>query len=296
MQLSDFDLTIICEAAVSAALKAGNLISSYAEKDVEVKNKGVGDTLASQVVTEVDVMAQETILKMLKKVTRQFDLGTLGEESPDNHERFEKDYFWAIDPIDGTLAFINKEEGYSTSIALVSKSGEPVIGVIFDPINKTIYQAVKGQGAFMSGRKWVVEAEDDAPLGFFNGKSFLDHPLKEATIKEMKAVSEKLGYKGMTEKYQGGAAMISCWALENAPGCYFAYPKKVDGGGSIWDFAASACIFKEAGAWVSDIDGNPLDLNRPDSTYLNHHGVLYATNEELAKEIIELGKKLSSES
>ncbi len=292
MELTPHDLQKLCGSAVSAALKAGNLISSYAEKDLEVKNKGVGDTLASQVVTEVDVMAQDIILGMLKKVTKEYDLGTLGEESPDNHERFEKEYFWAIDPIDGTLAFINKEEGYSTSIALVSKSGEPIIGVIFDPINKTIYQAIKGQGAFMSGREWTVESEEDAPLSFINGKSFLEHPLKEATLKEMEAISQKLGYKGLAEKYQGGAAMISNWVLETAPACYFAYPKKVDGGGSIWDFAASACIFKEAGAWVSDIDGNPLDLNRPDSTYLNHHGVLYATSEELAREIIAMAKKL----
>ena len=293
MQLTPNDLTILSEAAVSAALKAGKLISSYSEKDLTIKNKGTGDTLASQVVTEVDIMAQEIILQMLENVTGIFDLGTLGEESPDNHQRFEKDYFWAIDPIDGTLPFINREEGYSTSIALVSKSGEPVIGVIFDPVNKTIYQAIKGQGAFLSGRKWIVEAQENTSLLFINGKSFLEHPLHKTTLNEMQAISSKLGYTGMADKYQGGAAMIACWALENAPACYFAYPKKENGGGSIWDFAASACIYKEAGAWVSDIHGNPLDLNRPDSTYLNHRGVLYATNEALAKEIIEMGKRMT---
>lgn len=293
MQLTPFDLEKICGSATSAALKAGNLISSYVDKHVDVKNKGVGDTLASQVVTEVDVMAQELILKMLAKITAEYDLGTLGEESPDNHERFEKDYFWAIDPIDGTLAFINKEHGYSTSIALVSKSGEPVIGVIFDPLTKTLYHAIKGQGAYYSGRKWTMEEEADAPLAFMNGKSFLDNPRKESILSEMKVVSEKLGYSGLTEQYQGGAALIASWALEKAPACYFYLPKKVDGGGSIWDFAASACIYSEAGAWVSDIHGNPLDLNRPDSTYMNHRGVIYATNEKLAKEIVEVAKRVT---
>ncbi|WP_372776116.1 inositol monophosphatase [Mangrovibacterium sp.] len=295
MQLTPDNLQHICGAAVSAALKAGNLISSYTEKDLEIKNKGIGDTLASQVVTEVDVMAQELIVKMLTKVTKLYDLGTLGEETPDNHERFEKDYFWAIDPIDGTLAFINGEHGYSTSIALVSKAGEPVVGVIFDPMTKTIYQAIKGQGAFLSGRKWTVEPREMEPLSFLNGKSFLEHPLHDATLKSMETIVKKLGYPGMTSKFQGGAALIACWALENDPACYFSFPKKVDGGGSIWDFAASACIYTEAGGWVSDIHGNPLDLNRPDSTYLNHRGVLYATNEVLAREIIEVGKRLMKE-
>ena len=292
MQLTDHDLQMLREAATSAALKAGSLISSYATKELDVKRKGTGDSLASDVVTEVDVMAQEIILGMLEKVTKIYDLGTLGEESEDNHERFEKDYFWAIDPIDGTLAFINREHGYSTSIALVSKEGKPVIGVILDPMTGNLYYAVKGQGAFFCGLPWKVEEQTDAPLSFLNGKSMLDYPLKDTILSEMETVSQKLGYKGMTTQFQGGAALIACWVLEKAPACYFYLPKKIEGGGSIWDFAASACIFLEAGAWISDIYSNPLDLNRADSTFMNHRGVIYATSEKLAREIIEVGKKL----
>lgn len=295
MQLTDHDLQMLREAATSAALKAGKLIASYANKDLDVKHKGTGDSLASDVVTQVDLMAQEIILNMLEKVTKIYDLGTLGEESEDNRERFEKDYFWAIDPIDGTLPFINREHGYSTSIALVSKAGEPVIGVIFDPLTGNLYYAVKGQGAFFSGLPWKVEEQADAPLAFLNGKSMLTYPLKDKILSEMEAVSEKLDYQGMTTQFQGGAALIACWVIEKAPACYFYFPKKIDGGGSIWDFAASACIFREAGAWVSDIYGNPLDLNRADSTFMNHRGAIFASSEKLAREIIELGKKMSGE-
>lgn len=295
MKLTDHDLQMLREAASSAALKAGRLIASYANKELNVKHKGTGDSLASDVVTEVDVMAQEIILNMLEKVTKIYDLGTLGEESEDNRERFEKDYFWAIDPIDGTLPFINREHGYSTSIALVSKEGEPVIGVIFDPLTGNLYYAVKGQGAFFCGLPWKVEEQADAPLAFLNGKSMLTYRLKDQILSEMEAISGKLGYQGMTTQFQGGAALIACWVIEKAPACYFYFPKKIDGGGSIWDFAASACIFKEAGAWVSDIYGNPLDLNRADSTFMNHRGAVYASSEKLAREIIELGQKMSTE-
>lgn len=295
MQLTDHDLQMLREAATSAALKAGKLIASYANKDLDVKHKGTGDSLASDVVTEVDLMAQEIILNMLENVTNRYDLGTLGEESEDNRERFEKDYFWAIDPIDGTLPFINREAGYSTSIGLVSKSGEPVIGVIFNPRNGDLYYAVKGEGAFCNGLPWTVEETPGAPLAYLNGKSMLTHPLKEKTLEAMEEISEKLEFKGLTTQFQGGAAMIACWVLEQAPACYFYYPKKVDGGGSIWDFAASACIFNEAGAWVSDIYGNPLDLNRADSTFMNHRGAIFASSEKLTREIIELGRKMSGE-
>ena len=289
MHLTDFNLEELCGAATSAALKAGTLISSYSEKELEVKNKGVGDSIASQVVTEVDIKAQEIILQMLTKVTLKYDLGTLGEESADNHERFEKDYFWSIDPIDGTLAFINHQHGYSVSIALVSKEGEPVVGVIFDPVTKTIYSAIKGQGAYRNGRKFMVEEEENAPLTFCHGINFPKHKLHETTLNKLENISQQLGYQGLKTKFQGGAALIACWVLEKAPACYFSYPKK-ELGGSVWDYAASACIYKEAGGWTSDLQGNPLDLNRPDSTFMNHRGILFATNEKLARKIIELGK------
>ena len=290
MQLTDSNLEHLCGAATSAALKAGNLISSYSEKELEVKNKGIGDSIASQVVTEVDLKAQNVILEMLAKVTKQYDLGTLAEESADNRERFEKDYFWSIDPIDGTLAFINHQHGYSVSIALVSKEGEPVVGVIFDPLTKNLYSAIKGQGAFRNGRKLMVEEDEDAPLTFFHGVNFPKHKLFATTLTELENISQQLGYQGLKTKFQGGAALIACWILEEAPACYFSYPKKELGGGSIWDYAASACIYKEADGWTSDLQGNPLDLNRPDSTFMNHRGVLFATNERLARDIIELGK------
>ncbi len=292
MQLTEFNLEELCGAATSAALKAGTLISSYADKELEVKNKLVGDSIASQVVTEVDIKAQEIILQMLAKVTKKYDLGTLGEESVDNHERFEKDYFWAIDPIDGTLAFINKQHGYSVSIALVSRDGEPVVGVILDPTTMTLYSAIKGQGAFFNGRRFQVEEENEY-LTFHHGVNFPKHRFFESTLKELEKVSCDLNYSGLKTQFQGGAALIACWVLENAPACYFSYPKKHEGGGSIWDYAASACIYQEAGGWVSDLLGNPLDLNRLDSTFMNHRGILFATNEKLARKIIEFAGDLS---
>ena len=75
--------------------------------------------------------------------------------------------------------------------------------------------------------------------------------------------------------------------LEHAAACYIKLPKPEDGGGSIWDFAATACIVREAGAWVSNIHGAELDLNRRDSTFMNHQGVVFASSEQLASTLID---------
>jgi 3'-phosphoadenosine 5'-phosphosulfate (PAPS) 3'-phosphatase len=82
-----------------------------------------------------------------------------------------------------------------------------------------------------------------------------------------------------------GAAMNAIQVLESSPGCYFKIPKPQEGGGSLWDFAATAAIFAECGASARDFYGQPLDLNRADSTFMNHRGVLYATDAALAAEI-----------
>ena len=78
---------------------------------------------------------------------------------------------------------------------------------------------------------------------------------------------------------------MNAWGvLVNAPACYFKVPGP-KGGGSLWDFAATACVFQEVGAVATDIHGDPLDLNRADSSYMNHRGVLFASDDSLATRI-----------
>ena len=74
--------------------------------------------------------------------------------------------------------------------------------------------------------------------------------------------------------------------LDEAPACYVKLPKVKVGGGSLWDYAATACLYAEAGAHVSDIYGAPLDLNRKDSSFMNHRGVLFCSDPLLAEFVI----------
>ncbi|MGQ8335680.1 3'(2'),5'-bisphosphate nucleotidase CysQ family protein [Sunxiuqinia sp. A32] len=294
MKLTDQDLTIICNHAIQAAEKAGQFIAEYSKHDVEVKNKVGDDTLASQVVTEVDVKSQGIILEELNAVSRKYDLAVLTEETPDDHSRFQKDYFWCIDPLDGTLAFIQSKPGFSVSIGLVSQSGEPQIGVIYDPAEKTLYHAIKGQGIFKNKKSWNPQPAQDKSniLTFVNDEGFLQNELYQPIIHELELIAEDMGFDKLAQVIDGGAAIDACWMLENQPACYFKFPKKQDGGGSLWDFAASACIVKEAGSWTGNFYGNQLDLNRKDSTFMNLEGVLYTSNKELALRIQKIYHKL----
>ena len=290
MSLSKTDLQSLSVLAISAAKHAGNIIAKYADQNVVVNKKIGGDSVASQVVTEVDLLSQKIILKILESSIREYNLALLTEESADDGSRLEKDYFWSIDPLDGTLPFTEGTPGYCVSIALVSKSGEPQMGVIYDPIEKTLYHAVKGQGAFRNGQSWRLEVANKKkgqPFTVINDRSFLKDSRYESCMTRIKEMATEMGYQGINHIHHGGAVMNACWVLENMPACYFKLPQPQIGGGSLWDFSATACLFIELGAVATDFYGSLLDLNRSDSTFMNHRGVIFASDSEIAKRFME---------
>lgn len=280
MKLNKEDFFVLCQTAVAAAKEAGDMIAEYYQKDFVVEKKESGTSLASQVVTEIDVKSQEIILKYLKGTCEICDLALLTEESTDDLSRLEKDYFWCIDPLDGTLPFTEDKRGYSVSIALVSKSGQPFIGVVYDPAKKDIYHAIKGQGAFKNDKAIVVDNEDDHSkiLTVIVDRSFTQHDILTDIGYEIEFVQV------------GGAVMNALAVIDKAPACYIKLPKKEQGGGSLWDFAATACIFNELSVVASDIFGSSLDLNRSDSTFMNHRGVIYASDKKISKTIHDIIK------
>jgi len=290
MQLSANDLYLLSQCATSAALQAGQVIAHFPREKLTVNKKDAGISLASQVVTEVDHLCQAVILQNLQPSCEIYDLALLSEESPDDLLRLEKDFFWCIDPLDGTLPFIEGKHGYAVSIALVSREGVPYIGVIYDPVKNTLYHAVKGVGAFRNGEPWQLpeNKQIEPPLHFIADRSFAKHPHYQEVLLQLEQIAKQSNYRDVKIIQQGGAAMNACWVLENSPACYFKFPIAHPGGGGLWDFSASACLFNEMGAFVSDIFGQALDLNRADSTFMNHRGVLYSTDDTLAKQIMDL--------
>lgn len=285
-------LSELTKIAIIAAEEAGTLISSFTTKNIEIFHKATGGASeASQVVTEVDLLSQNTILKHINKTLIPYDLALLTEESEDDGSRFQKDYFWCIDPLDGTLPFIEGKPGYCVSIALVTKEGLPVIGVIYDPVRKTTYQGTKGAGAWNNGTQWKSR-EPNSYLTFYHDRSFFKDHRFDQTKQKLQQFALSEGYSDFKMINAAGGALQACWVKENSPACYLKLPKKSIGGGSLWDFSASAAILNETETSVTDIYGKPLDLNRKDSTFMNHKGVLYASDSNMAKKLITLSESL----
>ncbi len=282
MKLSDTELTELAELAIEAATAAGEMIARTRPEQIE--HKSDSGSLASQVVTEVDRRSEAIILETLRPTLERFELGLLTEEQPDDGGRFRANYFWCIDPIDGTLPFIEGTPGYAVSIALVRRDGTPTIGVMYDPVGKMVIHAIAGAGAFRNGQPWKLQASPCTALSLFTDKSFLASEERVEITTGLEEIARDLGLAGLHVDASAGAVMNACKVLANPLACYLKLPKQ-DGGGSLWDYAATACLFREAGASATDLHGHPFALNRPDSTLMCHRGILFATNETLADRI-----------
>lgn len=286
--LSQSDLIKLCGVAGEAARSAGALIRSRSGSRLSIDTKPGASSLASSLVTEVDLLSQTTIIEKLLPVCDRYDIALLAEEGADDLLRLEKDYFWSVDPLDGTLPFTENRPGYAVSIALVSRSGEALVGVVYDPVAQNSYHAIKGQGVTFNGQAWIptgIRGQADSPSGkiltLICDRSFFDDPHYRLISRQFETSAVELGYAGLAVENFGGAVLNAVTALERAPSIYFKFPKEK--GGSLWDYAATSIISQEAGALASDIYGNPLDLNRSDSTYMNHRGLIYCCRPELAK-------------
>jgi len=280
--------------AIQAAQTAGVIINAHRQSTIQVQQKNVGSSAASQIVTEVDHLAQAAILAILQPSCLEYDLALLAEESSDDGLRHKKPAFWCIDPMDGTLAFVQNESGFSVSIALVAQNGQPLIGVVFDPVSETLFCAVRGQGAYKNGRLMQrPQLDKNRPLVLSTDFNFQQHPWLRQTQLGLDKLAQTLGLPSAEIQFRIGAVLNACHILESPNCCYFKYPRTDNSGGSLWDYAATACLFHELGLAATDIYGEPLELNRCGSTFMNHRGLLYAADAELAAEIVALQQRIS---
>jgi len=294
MILSQINLIALSRIAEQAALEAGKMIEEVIASDpmrenLQVEGKEAGSCKATQVVTEVDFKSEKLILDILKPTLKKYDLALLTEESVDDKSRLEKDYFWCIDPLDGTLAFTQSLPWFSVSIALVSKKGIPKVGVIYDPSTRIIYSAVYGVEAAKNNSPIVLNKSSDKSLLTIIAEESL---IKDHRFREIKKQLKLAGWQQIKIIEGYGAVINACQVLENSPAVYFKLPKEELGGGCFWDFAATSCLFNQLLAPVTDFFGNPLELNKKQDTYMNKKGVIYASDQSISNELITIIQSL----
>ena len=200
-------------------------------------------------VTEVDLWIEQMYKKELKKAFPDF--GFLAEE--ENFTRPEEEYYWVIDPIDGTNNYAHGYPVFCTSIALTRK-GRPVLGIVYDPLRQEMFWADK-ERAFLNKtpiRVSSIKTLSDALVctGFAYKIRHTQHTNIEHFINFL--------YQAQGVRRDGSAAIDICYVACGRLDGFWELNLKS------WDTAASVYILKKAGGRISDFRGNRFDIFKPE--------------------------------
>jgi len=138
---------------VAIAKEAGDAIMQIYSQDFKVEYKQDSSPL-----TLADKKANDIIENRLNQLS--VNLPILSEEGKDisYEERKYWEYFWLVDPLDGTKEFVKKNGEFTVNIALIHKD-TPVLGVVYAPALDICYWAKQGKGAFKDGQRLPLKTE-----------------------------------------------------------------------------------------------------------------------------------------
>ena len=140
---------------IAIAQEAGKVIMEIYKKDFKIEYKEDKSPL-----TEADIKANEIICMKLLELYPNIPI--ISEESKQIEYAVRKnwEYYWCIDPIDGTKEFIKKSDEFTVNIALIHKN-TPLLGVVYAPALDEIYSAKKNEGAFKNGERLPLKLNRD---------------------------------------------------------------------------------------------------------------------------------------
>ena len=148
----DINLQDTLEQATAWAREVGEMqVSRFRGNDLGVETK----SNAYDVVTKVDRLSEKMLLERIAAAFPGHSV--LGEESGEH--RTESDYQWVVDPLDGTNNYSQGLPIFTISIGL-RYCGETVMGVVYAPYFDEMYTAIRGEGAFLNGRRLRVGEKD----------------------------------------------------------------------------------------------------------------------------------------
>ena len=236
----------LLKTAKKAALAAGtDILKIYESGDFSVEAKADDSPL-----TLADKAAHHKIVSYLEKT----GLPILSEEGRDisYEERKNWEYFWLVDPLDGTKEFIKKNGEFTVNIALIY-NGEPILGVVYPPVIGKVYWGVKGIGSFQEKNGEVEKIHTTK-------KSLSESGLKVVASRSHMS-PETEAFVSKLDKPEVVSKGSSLKFLLVASGEADVYPRF--GPTMEWDTAAAHAIVSEAGGKVTLEDHEtPLSYNK----------------------------------
>lgn len=252
----------LLKVAKQAVLEAGKIVFKHFGQRNGTQNKNDD---SSNLVTKADLESEKIIIKIISENFPEHNI--IAEESEIQDKGSE--YSWVIDPLDGTMSFVHNLPFFSVSVGLL-KNNHPIVGALYHVVNKDLYWAQEGKGAYLNGKRVTVSKinrldEAAVILGFGSRKRRLEKFEKYA-----KHLINKVAFPYAFSSGSTGHGFLSRGMVEATIDI-----------GWVWDFAAGTVIIREAGGKVTGLDGgepkwNELRLDLVTSNGLIHDELLEA--------------------
>lgn len=242
---ADLGSGALAEALADIAEDAARVILPYWRSGVVAESKADDSP-----VTQADREAEALILARLAALYPGVQAVAEEAVAADGAPAEAADWFWLIDPLDGTRGFVEGRESYTVNIALIH-DGAPVAGVVTAPATATTWRSgVPGGGAFRRrfGEGWQpikVRNRPESPT------ALLSHSMSD---EEAKRLASRHG----CVQWQGTDSSLKFCLI--AEGRFDAYPRT--GPTSEWDTAAGQAVLEAAGGRVMAEDGQPLKYGK----------------------------------
>ncbi len=236
----------------SIAKKAGDEIMKIYQQDFDVDYKADNSPL-----TKADIKSNEIIAESLKDLYPEIPI--LSEENKEIPYEIRRnwEYFWLIDPLDGTKEFVKKNGEFTVNIALIHKN-TPVLGVIYAPALEILYYAQKEKGAFKQEKNKkpqrlpIYKHTNNDTLKVIVSKSHYNQETKYFVD------NLKNKYKKTIEFIRIGSSLKLCLIAEGKADIYPRLAPTME-----WDIAAGQAIVEQAGGEIVEFKTQtPLKYNK----------------------------------
>lgn len=230
------------EIATRAAFRGGRIAQARLGEPGYLTWKGHRD-----VVSGASLEVQEAILAVLRHECP--DDAILAEEGPEEEALpVSADRLWIVDPICGSLNFVQGIPFFAVSVAL-RVGGEIRVGVVYDPMRDEIFAARTGGGATLNGRAIGVRITSEGPDVWEQSWVGFDLPHSGERREQALRLLGLFSMEVMSQTMLGSPALGLCYVACGRLHAYWHLDAKP------WDVAAGAVILGEAGGLINGSDG-----------------------------------------
>jgi myo-inositol-1(or 4)-monophosphatase len=257
----NIDMSSHREVAIAATELAGQRLLDLSLSHINYEMKGERDIQA-----QADLDSEQIIIDA---ITSEYPTHSIVSEEAGHHDK-ESEYSWWIDPLDGTVNYAKGIDEYGISIAL-DRDQKTILGVIGRPSHRQLFVAEKGSGAYLNGEQLTVSSET-ALINCLAGTDTTSNSRKQNF-----EILANLANKVRQVRIFGSSALAMARLAEGQIDVYYKAHY------NHWDYAAGVLIAQEAGATVTDFEGQEITPNSKNIIVANNTAIHQQVADLIAK-------------